>query len=371
MIEKTNVRKAGVSHMEILRNVSFDLAPTPGNPRNSEGAFLTLRDGSILFVYSRYNGADCADDAPADLAALRSYDGGRSWSAPALLFTAAEHGVGNIMSVSLLRLGNGDVGLFYILRRGWQDARLVLRRSADEGAHWSAPVCCIPWQGYHVTNNDRVLRLSSGRLLAPAAFHPLQGQADGQASGIQLCGEAHFCCSDDDGHTWRALPQRLSLHCAHSGSGLQEPGAVELSPGVLWGYARTDLGRQYEFFSWDNGESWSAPSPSAFPSPCSPLSVKRGPDGRLYAVWNPEPDHPLRPAAPAGWGRTPLALAVSCDNGKSWEPPLVLEQDPQSGYCYAALHFTDDGALLLAYCAGGPEDGMCLARLRIRRLELR
>ena len=25
----------------------------PGNPRNSEGSFVKLRDGSILFVYTR------------------------------------------------------------------------------------------------------------------------------------------------------------------------------------------------------------------------------------------------------------------------------------------------------------------------------
>ena len=30
-----------------------DLAPTPENRRNSEGCFLTLKDGRILFVYTR------------------------------------------------------------------------------------------------------------------------------------------------------------------------------------------------------------------------------------------------------------------------------------------------------------------------------
>ena len=37
------------------------------------------------------------------------------------------------------------------------------------------------------------------------------------------------------------------------------------------------------------------------------------------------------------------------------------------GYCYCAIHFTKD-AMLLAYCAGGPEDGSCLAKTRIRRI---
>ena len=34
----------------------FDLPHGVGNPRNSEGSFVRLQDGRILFVYSRYNG---------------------------------------------------------------------------------------------------------------------------------------------------------------------------------------------------------------------------------------------------------------------------------------------------------------------------
>jgi hypothetical protein len=34
---------------------------------------------------------------------------------------------------------------------------------------------------------------------------------------------------------------------------LQEPGCVELPGGVVYGYFRTDLGRQYESVSLDGG----------------------------------------------------------------------------------------------------------------------
>ena len=37
-----------------LGSVSLDLVPGPDNPRNSEGAFLTLPEGEILYAYSRY-----------------------------------------------------------------------------------------------------------------------------------------------------------------------------------------------------------------------------------------------------------------------------------------------------------------------------
>ena len=75
--------------------------PHAGNPRNSEGAFLTLKDGRILFVFSRYCGDTWLDHASADLAAITSADGGQTWSEPKVIFTCAEAGVRNLMSVSL------------------------------------------------------------------------------------------------------------------------------------------------------------------------------------------------------------------------------------------------------------------------------
>ena len=51
--------------------------------------------------------------------------------------------------------------------------------------------------------------------------------------------------------------------------------------------------------------------------------------------------------------------------------PLVLEDDPDSGYCYTTIYEAGD-AVLLAYCAGNVQrDVACLNRLRIRRLPLR
>ena len=53
------------------------LPPAKNNPRNSEGAFVQLKDGSIYFLFSRYTGNVWGDNAPADLACRRSFDGGK------------------------------------------------------------------------------------------------------------------------------------------------------------------------------------------------------------------------------------------------------------------------------------------------------
>ena len=102
-------------------------------------------------------------------------------------------------------------------------------------------------------NNDRALRLGTGRLLLPAASHRSgEGYFDSRA-------EAMYFYSDDDGRSWRPSPGKIALpYSAHSFSGLQEPGAVELSNGVIWSWARTDLGRQFEMFSLDGGGTWTS-----------------------------------------------------------------------------------------------------------------
>ena len=43
--------------------------------------------------------------------------------------------------------------------------------------------------------------------------------------------------------------------------------------------------------------------------------------------------------------------------------------EPTASYCYTAIHFTRDAALL-AYCAGGEADKNRLARLRVRKVPL-
>ncbi len=144
---------------------------------------------------------------------------------------------------------------------------------------------------------------------------------------------------------------------------------MELGNGVLWAWARTELGRQYETFSMDGGETWTACQPSRFTSPNSPLCMKRGDDGKLYAIWNPIPEYNGREKV--GYftgGRTPMVIAASGDDGRSFTEPVAFEWDKDSGYCYCAIYFIKD-ALLLAYCAGGSKERSCLVKTRIRRIE--
>ncbi len=341
--------------------IVLNLEPAKANPRNSEGAFVTLKSGRILFYYTQFAGGS-ADNSPARIAALSSDDGGRTWSAPRVVLE--NEGGENVMSVSLLRLRSGRLAWFHLRKNSWIDCRPYLRTSTDEGATWSEPRLVVAAPGYFVLNNDRVAQLSTGRLIVPVAFHRARGADPRSSRSFDGRAIAMWFYSDDEGQTWREADTWWAMP-VRSASGLQEPGVVELANGQLFGWARTDQGAQYGFTSTDAGKSWSPPSPAPLPSPLSPASIKRLPGApELLAVYN---DH--SGAFPFVKGkRTPLVAAVSSDGGRSWPARQVLENDPDGWFCYTAIHFVDR-AVLLAYCAGDSKVGG-LNRLRIRRVDL-
>ena len=350
-----------------LGEVVLDIRPdfAQDNPRNSEGAFYSLPDGSLIFAYSRFKGKSGADWATSDICIIRSDDGGRSFGAPETILTCEGEDAVNIMSLSFLEMADGELGLFYLVRHTYTQLRMYLRRSADGGRTWKERVLCMPYDGFFVVNNDRVTRLADGRIVIPAARHATtEGYFDSRSDTV-------FFYSDDDGKTWAQSDTKCSIsQSTYCKSGLQEPGILELYPGYLWGWARTDLGRQYEMFSHDNGVTWTAAEPSRFTGPCSPLSMKRDADNTIYAVWNPIPEYNGRTINEKFFdgGRSPFVLARSTDNARTFSEPIAFEVEEGRGYCYCAIHFTED-AMLLAYCAGGQEDGSCLARTVIRRVE--
>ena len=329
--------------------IVLDLPPGPGNPRNSEGAFITLKDGGILYVYSRFCGESRDDHATANLAARRSVDGGRTWTGEDEIVIANEGGM-NVMSVSLLRLQSGEIALFYLRKNSFSDCRPVMRRSFDEGRTWGEPVECITDEAaYYVLNNDRVIQLRDGRLLFAVSRHDFAGGT------FDNLGEVATFFSDDNGATWRrgkpTLPVRTPDGVRHAA---QEPGVVELADGRILLWIRTDAGCQYFSHSLDRGETWSEPQPSPFVSPLSPASMKRLPTGDLLTLWNDHASRPEMKTRGPSWAhgaRTPLAAAISHDHGETWGVAKLLEDDPNGWFCYTAIHIVNDGTVLLAYCA--------------------
>lgn len=337
------------------------IAAGEDSSRNGEGSFITLKNGNILFGYTEFSSKGREDEDIARFCAVLSEDGGESWSEPFVLFEKPENAM-NIMSLSFLRMNNGDIGAFYIEKCFDGTDKIILTRSADEGKSWSEAVNCIEGiteKDYYVLNNDRVIRLKSGRILFALARHPISSP-EAFAPG-ELC----FFYSDDDGFSFRKASKVLKCPFKNDSNGLQEPGLFEFDDGKIWCYIRTGLGFQFQSFSGDGGESWSEAEPNIFfSSPCSPMLIKRA-GGLTIAIFNPVPEHILRDDEKEFWGRTPFALAVSRDNGKTFNQNdlYYIEDDLNNGYCYPAI-LECEGYFLAAYYHSNGTD-CCLNSTKI------
>jgi sialidase-1 len=330
------------------------LEPTLTNPRNSEGDFIQLLDGNILFIYTHFTGGS-GDHSQAFLAGRSSQDHGIHWTTKDKIILPNEATM-NIMSVSLLRLKNGDIALFYLRKNSDSDCIPVKRISKDEGLTWSAPLECINQIGYFVMNNDRVIQLSNGRILLPVSLHKTP------TTEWSNCGSIICYYSNDSGQTWHhshTVPNPKNIV-------LQEPGIVELKDKSLLMLCRTNSGFQYISHSNDMGENWTPVEPSKIVSPMSPASIERIPStGDLLLIWN----NNYEPAKGNGGNRTPLNIAISKDEGKTWENVKTLENNPDGWYCYTAIEFLEN-SVLLAYCAGNRKTGNGLETTQITRLSV-
>ncbi len=350
-----------------------EIPPTKENGRNSEGDFITLKDGTIMFAYSRYNSDGMEDDDSCDIAALFSYDNGETFTDGKILVTAESMGVKNLMCVSLMRMENGDIGLFFLKKLSNGFSEYYLMRSSDEAETFYHQTKCLPktFGAYYVINNCRVLKTKDGKLYIPAASH---------RRGIDEKGELRFdyyaysllYVSEDDGFTWSEKNIKFANPDPNSETGLQEPGIAELENGSLYAYFRTDCLCQYESISVDGGRKWTSPSPSRFTSPESPMLIKKNPySGKYYSVYNPVPFYNTRKENEEFFhaGRTPIILRES-ENGTDFSNEIILESEEERGYCYPAIYFTDEKTMLVSFCAGGKEDGSCLNKTIIKKILL-
>lgn len=343
-----------------------------GNPRNGEGTFLRLKDNSILFVYSKFSGNDWHDECSADIAALTSYDEGETWVDERIIFAHDENSR-NYMCPSLIRMNNGDVGVIFLRKAKENESGIpYFSRSSDEGKSFSTPEKFIDDNvSYFVIENDHATVLKNGRIILPANYH-----SEFSEGKMNITGHGLKCifASDDDGKSWCEIAERQDIPFSDkSETGLQETMVYQHSDGVLHAYSRTDMAFQYECFSYDNGETWTEPSPDRFfSSPDSPLLMKRAGEFTL-AVFNPIPNYTTRPNADGNmWGRTPLVCAVSEDDGKTFSRIYALEDDPNNGYCYPAIIEGKDYFLVAYYHSNNNECPLtCCKMVKVMYDEIR
>ncbi|MBQ6619520.1 MAG: exo-alpha-sialidase [Thermoguttaceae bacterium] len=313
----------------------------PDNRRNSEGDFVILEDGTILCVYAHYYGSAGDDHATACLMSRLSSDGGDTWTTCDKLEVENEGGR-NVTSVSLLRLADGRVAMFYLVTESSEDCRPYMRVRRDDGT-WGERKCLIDKPSYNVVNNDRVVQLASGRILIPVARHDYLGKDkyDYEANAHTYC----LIC-DDGGETWREGGALEPIE----GVIYQEPGLCELADGRILMNVRTDSHAQYFAYSADGGQTWGPAFKSCIDSPRSPTLIKRLPGSdELLAIGNPY--LPI----PGSNDRVTMTIErLSPDGGeilvrKTMEHP---QRQMNVDWMYPAVCFLGDGTALVGYFCG-------------------
>jgi len=325
-----------------------------GYVRNGVGTTVRLKDGRLLHLVTRHRPRRgvSPDHWPADIAAMTSADEGRSWTRPRPLF----RGPGpSAVQPGLARLANGELGVAYSRIDGPASARAVFRRSADEGRTWSEEIPLSPTGGYWTSAHDRLLRLSSGRLVIPLHMK-LVVRPERMATRVAW--------SDDNGRSWRLSPQVLTVEAmipayrarpvvaAQAGPGFWEASIAERADGSLLMLGRTYAGSLHAATSADGGVSWTEPVPTSLVTGASPGRLERlpGSEGRLLVVWN---RCCLDPASALLGRRLTLSAAVSSDGGATWEVVRDLEAiAPRGRVDYPAI-LVSDGWVLVAYKVGG------------------
>lgn len=313
-------------------NRKEDISPliwkaTKENPRYTEGSIIERADGSLLFAATEFHGSG-SDFAKAHIVGRTSSDGGRTWGEKRVL--QENTGGLNVMSVTLRRLSSG-LAIFYLQKNDFNDLDMYLRVSRDEGESFGKPTLVTADPGYHVVNNDRVTRLSSGRLLVPAA-----STADVKKINHFV---SHCYISDDGGETWR----NGKGHVDAPKRGAMEPEVVELSDGRVLMIVRTQLGFIGKSYSKDGGDTWSKMETLGVRAPEAPSTLRRIPStGDLVLIWNDT----FTEGAGHGGKRTPLTAAISTDDGATWKTVGNLETDSDKTYAYTSLTFVQDRAVM-------------------------
>lgn len=318
--------------------------------RGIMGDFVQLNDGSILMSY-----------ADGDIMAIRSEDQGKTWGEPSVLVSSPQPPLqGRIGAPSFLRLEGGDILLMHYYTTHPATPYFghnYYRRSSDEGQTWSEPICYTPYPGYLPVHNDKVLMLSTGRILAIAEYKAYMPSTNDHSGYV---GMSFF--SDDGGYTWQASKNTVDMYKDEQME-VQEADAVELKDGRLLMFARTYSGHPVFAYSEDKGETW---GPGIFREdiemPYAGLpTVRRIPStGDLLFIWISESSADKE--NPQVHRRCTLTAAISEDEGETLIHQRNIARDPEDDFGYQCVEFIGDDVALVAYHT---REGIHVARIGI------
>ena len=297
--------------------------PTPRFPRCHSSTITVLPDGTLIAAW--WNGSE---EGATDVVirAARRLPGKGLWETPRIVSDTPGTTEGNPV---LFAAPNGEVWLFHrVGLNPWK--RIVWFRSRDRGRTWTGPTVLIGESGW--TLRSRIVTLQNGDIVIPAMK---------QDASV-------FLISSDRGETWRKSTEIVTRPRNN------EATLIQRRDGSLLAFMRPYDPPPAKRLIWqsesvDNGRTWSAPARTGFHNPSSAIELLRLRSGAVVLVFNDDNDK-----------RTPLNLAISEDEGRTWNRARVLE-DGAGRFEYPTMTETADGRIHISYS---------FRRLSIKHIEI-
>jgi predicted neuraminidase/peroxiredoxin len=291
----------------------------PGYPVHHCSSIVEAPNGDLIVTW--YGGSyESSDDQVLFISRLKK--GTFRWSKPEVLVKSPAKPPGNAV---LFTTADNHIWLVWgrmegsqpMLRgTGWDACSLFFRTSSDNGETWTEDK---PF--FHDTlgwlPRNLPITLANGTLILP-----LSDERNGH--GVDL---SFFLATKDNGRTW-----------TRSGNmrGGEQPTFIQRSDGSLLAYLRVRP-NIVAAESRDEGKTWTPPAPTQWKNPDSGISMTRLNNGHLLLVFNDQDD-----------SRSPLHIARSTDEGRTWSKPLVLESNPGE-YSYPSIFQDREGNIHIIY----------------------
>lgn len=349
-ISKDQNRAYGSSDGSIVHEIDL-----PVKYPDCMGSALLTKEGIVLYCY-----IERSEHNVFSFLCIESADDGVTWKNSRVLFQEKKYSY--IFGLNMIDMLDGSLGLFYFCSDEKTHAMLFLRKSLDGGHTWTDAQCCLRLVYGYQALNGRMIRLHSGRLILPLS-RPVINSDLSQHQQV-IC---HYY-SEDDGNSWVPAQNNISMMTCHSIAGMKYPMVLELGDSALLGLAATELGRQYEYSSNNEGVSWTSPLPSYFTSPLAAVHVVSLKDKKLLAVLNPVPDFFNGGITP----RNRLVYCVSFNQGKSWSRAFLLDESQQAqpvAFRNPYIYVARESVLFVYQCIRKESSQIVLRRLDLSLLQ--
>ena len=269
---------------------------------------LPLDDGSVVAAW--FGGTSEKNSDVRIYTSVRTEENG--WSEPVVVCGKDNTAHWNPV---LFQKEDGTIVLYFKVGEATDYWQTYYATSTD-GKSWSTPQELVPGDnsGGRGPVKNKPIRLKDGTILAPAST-----EIDSW--------KAHVDISTDDGATWTKTDNIDSKYCIWFKVPMIQPTLWQSADGSVHMFLRTKVGKIYRSDSTDGGKTWCRAYATKLPNNDSGIDLDTDDQGRVFLAYNNTGIPGIR---------TPLTLAVSTDDGKSFTNIKTFEKG-LAEYSYPAV----------------------------------